>query len=72
MGFIEDSLAESLWLAGDELSAADVQMSFPLEAALARGPAGQYPRIEAFVRRMRERPAFQRALARGGPYTILR
>lgn len=70
--FIEAELGKSAWLAGEELSAADVQMSFPLEAATGRGGADRqrYPRIHAFMDRVRARPAYQRALERGGEYKI--
>ena len=68
-GFIEAELGKSTWLAGDALTAADIQMSFPLEAAASRfGQRGRYPKIEAFVARVHAREAYQRALARGGPY----
>ena len=69
LGFVESELATRPWLTGDTFTAADVQMSFPLEAATAR--VGGYPRIAAFVARLRARPAYQRALARGGPNEIL-
>lgn len=70
LGFIEDELGRSQWFAGDEMSGADIQMSFPLEAAVSRGGIdGQYPRIRDFVQRVHERPAYRRALDRGGPYS---
>jgi glutathione S-transferase len=69
LDFVEQSLAVSSWFAGDEFSAADVQMSFPLEAAVARGAAGPgRPQIHAFVERIHARPAYGAALKRGGPY----
>ncbi len=69
LAFIEDELGRSTWFAGEELSGADVQMSFPLEAAAARGGIDDYPRIRAFVERVHARPAYRRALERGGPYS---
>lgn len=73
LGFIETELAATGWLVGDQLSAADIIMSFPLEAAVARGgAAGGHPNINAFLARIRARPAWQAALARGGPYQLLR
>jgi len=69
LAFIEDELGRSTWFAGEELSGADVQMSFPLEAAAARGGIDDYPRIRAFVERVHTRPAYRRALERGGPYS---
>ena len=54
-----------------EFSAADIQMSFPLEAAAARGGLEQgHPKAMAFLERIHARPAYKRALEKGGPYTI--
>jgi glutathione S-transferase len=73
LDYMEGELGKSAWFAGDELSAADVQMSFPLEAASARGGFGPTrPRLTAFLERIHARPAYQRALAKGGPYEIVR
>ena len=70
--FIEGELASRDWFAGSEFSAADVQMSFPLEAAAARGGMGNaYPCISAWLARIHARPAYERALERGGPYQII-
>ena len=66
--FWEGELAASGHFAGDSLSAADIVMSFPLEAAATRADLGGYPRIKAFVKRVHEREAYKRALERGGPY----
>ncbi|MGB5543161.1 MAG: glutathione S-transferase [Gammaproteobacteria bacterium] len=69
LDWVEQSLAVSGWFAGDDFSAADIQMSFPLEAAVARGTAGPgRPNIRAFVERIHARPAYGAALKRGGPY----
>lgn len=66
--WIESELQARDWLVG-AFSAADIMMSFPLEAARARaGLDGRYPRTLALIERMHARPAWQRALARGGPY----
>lgn len=67
--YVNGELAKSPWLAGD-LSGADVMMSFPIEAAVARGKQ-DWPELKAFVERIKARPAYQRALARGGDYQIL-
>ncbi len=54
-----------------EIVAADIQMSFPLEAAAARGGLEQgHPNAMAFLERIHARPAYQRALEKGGPYTV--
>jgi glutathione S-transferase len=65
---VENELSKSEWFAGDTFSAADVQMSFPLEAASQRAGAKSLPRISAFLQRIHARPAYQRALERGGKY----
>jgi len=67
---VNDYLGAHPWLAGDDISAADIQMSFPLEAALAGGsikPA-DYPNIAVYVRKLQARPAYLRALEKGGDY----
>jgi glutathione S-transferase len=72
LDFIESELGKSPWFAGAELSAADVQMSFPMEAALGRADQDrERPRCKAFVERVHARPAYQRALERGGPFELL-
>jgi len=72
LAFMEAELGERGWFAGRSFSAADVMMSFPVEAALSRGgSAEQAPRLAAFLAKVRARPAWQRALERGGPYALL-
>lgn len=67
--YLERYLDGREWFVGDTLTGADIQMSFPLEASVARGVAGEkYPNINAFVQRVQERPAYQKALEAGGPY----
>lgn len=68
LDFCEQSLAETGWFAGDDFTAADIQMSFPMEAVAARGAAGDRANIAAFVERIHARPAYAKALERGGPY----
>lgn len=71
--FLERELNKREWFAGPEFTAADIQMSFPLEAADARvGFAGRLPKLKAFVERIQARPAYKRALEKGGPYTLLK
>src|SRR6201990_2032942 len=63
MAFWEAELAKSQWFAGKEFTAADIQMSFPLEAAAARGGLEQgHPRAMAFLERIYGRTAYARAL----------
>jgi glutathione S-transferase len=69
--FMEGELAQRDWFAGKAFSAADVQMSFPLEAAQARaGLDARFPRLTAWLQRIHARPAYQRALEVGGPYEL--
>ena len=69
LDFLESELSVRPWFTGDEFTAADVQMSFPLEAAAARaGLNGSRPNLMAFLRRIHARDAYKRALERGGPY----
>ena len=71
--YMENELGKNEWFAGAEFSAADIQMSFPLEAAGARGGLDQrHPKLMAYLQRIHARPAYQRALERGGPYELLR
>jgi glutathione S-transferase len=72
LDYMEAELGKSAWFAGSEFSAADIQMSFVLEAAAQRGglDAGHYPRLAAVLRLMHARPAYHRALASGGPYSF--
>jgi glutathione S-transferase len=71
--FLEMELAQREWFAGPEFSAADIQMSFPLEASAARSPLfKQLPKLSSFVARIQARPAYKRALERGGAFEILK
>ena len=71
MDYMEAELGRSEWFAGDEFSAADIQMSFPLEASAQRaGLDASRPKSFAFLKRIHARPAYQRALERGGPYAF--
>jgi glutathione S-transferase len=73
LDYLEAELGKHHWFAGNEFSAADIQMSFPLEAAAARaGLDASRPQLQAFLSRIHARPAYQRALERGGPYELLR
>lgn len=70
--YIEAELAQSTWLAGEQLTAADIQMSFPLDAGYNSLRLQEAcPRIGALLKRMEDRPAYQRAVAKGGPSTRL-
>ncbi|MCE3272315.1 MAG: glutathione S-transferase [Ramlibacter sp.] len=70
MDFVESELSGREWFAGDAFTAADIQMSYPLEAARQRVGLEGRPRIRAFLDRIQSRPAFQKAQARGGDFGI--
>jgi glutathione S-transferase len=71
MAYWEEELSKSEWFAGNEFTAADIQMSFPLEAAAARsGLEDGHPKAMAFLERIHARPAHKRALEKGGPYQV--
>ncbi len=70
--YMEAEIAKTGWFAGDAFTAADIQMSFPLEAAAARGGLGaDYPMLTDFLQRIHARPAYQQALKRGGTYQLM-
>jgi glutathione S-transferase len=69
---MEETLAQHTWFCGERMTAADIQMSFALEAAEARSDLTQsYPHCAAFLERIRSRPAYRAALDRGGHYELL-
>lgn len=71
LDYLEGELGKTAWFAGGEFSVADIQMSFPLEAAAARGGLNESrPRLMALLGRMHARPAYQRALEKGGPFKL--
>ena len=73
LDYLEGELGESDWFAGDAFSGADIQLSFVLEAAAARGGLdASRPRLMDFLQRIHARPAYRRALERGGEYTLLK
>lgn len=72
LDFMEGELGKSKWFAGNAFSGADIQMSFPVEAAVARGGLdASRPKLMAYLERIHARPAYMRALERGGPYGLL-
>jgi glutathione S-transferase len=71
LDFMEAELGRSGWFAGDAFSAADIQMSFPVEAARQRaGLDASRPKLIDFLKRIHARPAYRKALERGGPYSF--
>ncbi|MGZ5250789.1 MAG: glutathione S-transferase family protein [Caldimonas sp.] len=72
LDFMEAELNKSEWFAGNDFSAADLQMSFPVEAAAQRaGLDASRPKLLTFLKKIHARPAFRRALERGGPYSFV-
>jgi glutathione S-transferase len=71
LDFMETELSTREWFAGAEFSAADIQMSFPLEVSRQRGGLdGRRPKLMQFLERIHARAAYQRALAKGGAYAL--
>ena len=69
LDYLEGEIGKSEWFAGNEFSAADIQMSFPLEAAASRGGLdASRPKLHAFLERIHARPAYKAALTKGGKY----
>lgn len=69
--FLNDQVKGKKWFLGEDFSAADIQMSFPLEAGEKRAKLKKYPHLYDLLQRMRERPAYQRAIEKGGPLNLL-
>jgi glutathione S-transferase len=71
LDYMEAEISKSTWFAGNEFTAADIQISFPLEAAVARAGLNESrPKLMAFLNRIHSRPAYQKALERGGDYSL--
>jgi glutathione S-transferase len=70
LGYVNGALEGRDWLLGDEISGADIQMSFVGEVMRAMGRADKFPNIKAWVERFQARPAYQAALQKGGPYNL--
>jgi glutathione S-transferase len=68
LDWLETELAARPWFAGDNFTAADVMMSFPLEASRQRGGLAGRPNLEDWLERIHARPAYGAALQKGGPY----
>ena len=73
LDYMEAELGKTAWFAGQEFTAADIQMSFPLEAAVSRGGLdAKRPKLMAFLERIHARPAYKKAIERGGEYQLLK
>jgi glutathione S-transferase len=72
LDFMESTLGETTWFCGDLFSAADIQMSFAIEAAEVRTNLHEdYPNLAEYLDRIRARPAYKAAIEKGGPYGLL-
>lgn len=69
-GYWNDELARHAWFAGEEFTAADIQMSFPVEAAAVRANLASREQLTAWLRRIHARPAYQKALQAGGEFSL--
>jgi glutathione S-transferase len=73
LDYMEAELGKAAWFAGPDFTAADIQMSFPLEAAVSRGGLdSKRPKLMAFLDRIHARPAYKKAIERGGEYQLLK
>ena len=71
VAYMEAELARAPWFAGESFSAADIQMSFPVEAAMARArTAADQPHLAGFLDRIHARPAYRRAIEKGGEFAL--
>jgi len=68
LAYLEEALQNSTWFCGDEMTGADILLSFPIEAAATRTDLSEYPALNEFRQRIRALPAYQRAIEKGGPY----
>jgi glutathione S-transferase len=71
LAFLAEHLGKHAWFAGADFTAADIQMSFPVEGAIARAGNGISPKLTEWLARIQARPAYRRAIERGGDYRIL-
>ena len=70
LGYVDQALSGREFLVGDELTGADIQMSFVAEVAKAFGKLPAYPNLAAWIERLHARPAWKKALEKGGPYML--
>jgi glutathione S-transferase len=73
LDYLEAELARSTWFVGEQFTGADIMMSFPLQAAAQRaGLDASRPKLWEFLQRVHARPAYRRALEKGGPYALVK
>ncbi len=71
LSYIESALKDRDYLVGKDLSGADVQITFVLEAADAGGRLKDHPVLAKYLERMHARPAYKRGIEKGGPYQLM-
>jgi glutathione S-transferase len=72
LGYLEKEIGSKNFMVGNELTGADIQLSFVLEAASARRGLQSYPNLARYIASLQARPAYKRALDKGGPYELMR
>ena len=73
LSYIEETLGRSKYFAGEQLTGADIMMSFPLEAAMERANVGiELPNIAKWLEGIHSRPAYKAAIEKGGAQTLVR
>jgi glutathione S-transferase len=70
MGWLDSELTGRQWFVGDAITAADIQLSFPIQATRMLYGLDKFPNLKGFLDRIHARPAYRRALERGGPYAF--
>ena len=70
LSYMENALGPRAYFVGDDLTGADVQLTFVLEAADANGLLDNYPNLKRYLAAMQARDAYRRAIERGGPYAL--
>ena len=70
LGFLGGHLAKHTWFTGDSFTAADIQMSYPVESAVARSADRIPPQLTEWLGRVQARPAYRRAIERGGEFKV--
>ncbi|WOJ95332.1 glutathione S-transferase [Congregibacter brevis] len=70
LGFMDRALADQDWFVADTFSAADIQLSFVPQVGKLLYGLESFPHLDGFLDRIHARPAYKRALERGGPYAF--
>jgi glutathione S-transferase len=70
LDYLENEIARTGWFAGAQFTAADIMMTYPLQAAAEAGMLAGHERLEDFLRRVTARPSYKKAIERGGPFSV--